>query len=374
MVTLSPYFDINRNTGVVTLLKDAQSIIKESGSYTFQLRIRAYENRMTDAESGGGGLWADDAYVNVSIADWSVNRNKTAGKAQVLPRDGCTLSDLAEVVGLNATEVLQWLTIRANEEVELWDGTHKLSQYVTATDVLASSTRSVFSVPNVIFAVWGYDISHKETMRWSQNKYELGSLGFKVVTFENSRYQTSVEAKATFMDQLTNLSTLKDLHGVYLIGHGSLKPALMTDNEGSTVIIDKSCFSTTSGYDGLSGPVWSIEYHSSAAFNNADQSTWGINHALNYKLGAFIGHACFTEDVDARALCSANGLFWGFHGIVNSNDTIVIAASLWGIREEETGLYTIGGLQKTSKIYHFSRENNNWIFADISPNIDEFWG
>ena len=58
MVTLSPYFDINRNTGVVTLLKDAQSIIKESGSYTFQLRIRAYENRMTDAESGGGGLWA----------------------------------------------------------------------------------------------------------------------------------------------------------------------------------------------------------------------------------------------------------------------------------------------------------------------------
>ena len=26
MVTLSPYFDINRNTGVVTLLKDAQSI------------------------------------------------------------------------------------------------------------------------------------------------------------------------------------------------------------------------------------------------------------------------------------------------------------------------------------------------------------
>lgn len=30
--------------------------------------------------------------------------------------------------------------------------------------------------------------------------------------------------------------------------------------------------------------------------------------------------------------------------------------------------------QKTSKIYHFSRENNNWIFADISPNIDEFWG
>lgn len=74
-------------------------------------------------------------------------------------------------------------------------------------------------------------------------------------------------------------------------------------------------------------------------------SFWGINQALNFKLGAFIAHSCYSAHGEARSLCSANGLFWGSNGVAYSSD-VIVTASLWGWKREDQNLYTLGGRQK----------------------------
>lgn len=159
------------------------------------------------------------------------------------------------------------------------------------------------------------------------------------------------------MEAITNLSVNKKLHGLYLTGHGDLKNVTITNEDGTTEIIQKSYFKTYEQNDQSSGPAWDIEYSSSQVYDPLQQSTWGINQALNYKLGAFIAHSCHSAHGEARSLCSANGLFWGSNGVAYSSD-VIIAASLWGWKQEDQNLYTFGGWQKTAVIHNLSLYGN----------------
>lgn len=98
------------------------------------------------------------------------------------------------------------------------------------------------------------------------------------------------------------------------------------------------------------GGQWSIDYYSSNSYDENQPSSWAINHALNYKLGSLIVHACYSDNDNSVNLCSSNGLMCSFDGVTHYSQVNVFS-TMWGMEaEEEYQYFTIGGLQKTNKI------------------------
>ncbi len=342
LVNPSPYFQIDPQTGAVSLRKNAKEIVALTGEYVHQISIRAYESRKVTGESGGG-FWTDDAVVNISIASWNVDRN-CALKARAFPVDGCTIKTLATDVGLSVEQYQNWLTITNGDYVvELFDGSYKLAKDITFNDVLAQSSLKVFEVPNTIYAIWGFDPQAKVAMHWWDNLQHMNQLGFNVCYFENDHFDNAGEfATSKVFNDIYSLSSRKELHGIYITSHGDGVNA---------------CFGSTD--DPTWGPFWRLQLNSTVNFDSNIPATWGINHALSYKLGSLIVHSCYSANSGAGNLVSTQETTKLFSGVTSSNDHHAFA-TLWGCKQNLNGAYTVGGEQKTKFIYNVSLDPD-WL-------------
>ncbi|MGN0930840.1 MAG: cadherin repeat domain-containing protein, partial [Thermoguttaceae bacterium] len=331
----SDYFAIDPTDGTITLKKDAETYVSETGRYSCELVIRAYDSRFTDGTSGG--VYVDDAEVTISISNWFVNRMHVNNRASATTNDGSSLIDLAKDIGLNPSQYRDWLTYNGVTKVELFSGAVVSVDNIPISAPLATLT-APFSVPNTILAAWFGELNNigKSAVGWNSDLDSLKLLGFHVVEFDNDGYASSTSdvAKSAFLGNIQDLADSKSLHGLYMWGHGN---EVVVGSDGTNL-------STT-------GPLWSVRYTSSADDNVS------IEANLQYQLGALIVHACESNNDNARSLVVSSelgGIFWGANGlfipIVQDGDTVakkwgsVYLGTNWVTSESE---YLIGGLQKT---------------------------
>ena len=332
------YFSIDASTGVITLLEDAATIIA-GAELTDSFSITVYANNTLLTGLSGGNELADSATISVTVSSWSVERWNTNSRARAAAKDGCTVAELANLVGLSTSEFHSWLSANQNAEIELFDGSVKTLDELTATDVLASSR--VLFVPNTIYAAYCYNPSMYGTFGWSENLEGFRHLGFNVETFHNSDYTDSYTAEATFLNGIGNLSLNSELQGIYLIGHGS-------DTSFGYYHASPDPNSWASSW----GPMWTVNY---AGTQNVPgyQSSWSIEAELEYHLGAVYIYACWSGNPNCTSWnllsSSPNSFLWG--RLEEDTPDFSYAPASWGM--EECGTYSIiGGKQATNEFVY----------------------
>ena len=332
------YFSIDASTGVITLLEDAATIIADA-ELTDSFSITVYANNTLLTGLSGGNELADSATISVTVSSWSVERWNTDSRARAAAKDGCTVAELANLVGLDSSEFHSWLTANQNAEIELFDGSVKTLDELTATDVLASSR--VLFVPNTIYAAYCYDPSRYSEFGWFENLEGFRNLGFNVQTFyNNNNYTNSDTAKYDFLDDIGTLSSTGSLQGVYLTGHGS------TTSFGFNVPNNDDPLMWASSW----GPMWTVNYAGTQNYP-FDPSSWSIRAALQYRLGAACIYACESE-IACSVLCSgaSSAIQFGFSDPVYPGYHYMPGE--WG--EENCGNYFIIGGKQETNIYVYS--------------------
>jgi len=313
--------------------------------------------------SSSSGSWSisysDGNQNHLSTGKWRVDRGSgfPIASASVLDtQNGATITELANEIGLRPDEYSKWLTIPGTVPVRDSSSgggsssiTYKTLAQLKPDDVIVGGH---VNVPNVIVMAWFGECTTygKRWMRWGRNKKDLEWLGFRVITFDNDDYektaQDAQDAPKAFLLRLNNLSYLKQIHGLYMMGHGG------KDVNGVEVIGSAGTKIYTKG------PEWVLPYET-------------IRGALaNYKLGALIVHACDGDNTKAKEITSQHGdfVFYGknntfrpFIHFTGSNilPPIDIAESLtieriakhWGGPQTVLSLTPLefGGKQKTRK-------------------------
>ncbi|MDO5308845.1 MAG: hypothetical protein Q4G03_05065 [Planctomycetia bacterium] len=309
------YFQIDSESGKISLVKSAETILIESGeTYAFSFDILAYNANMPDSIDN---YCYDVATVQVTISHWSIVRNNQ-DTASATPSDGCSLESLATTVGLDVDEYRQWLTIASgseNAQIELFDGTMTTVSALEFDDILAANNAAIFSVPNTMFMAYCFNpVVRISGFGFDKNYDALNSLGFKTIAFYNTNYKfdEGMKAKHDFISKIQELSSNKYLHGMYYVCHGVIPDE--NSNNAIGILAGSEDPSETSW-----GPRWRINYRndSSSGSDNAsdDDSQWSIAQALSYHLGAVVAQSCFAGS-NAQSLCSDNGMFSGQAGEV----------------------------------------------------------
>lgn len=189
---------------------------------------------------------------------------------------------------------------------------------------------NLFYVPNTILAAYAFNPDlQNSTFHWDDNMYNLERLGFKIVYFNNTLYATAKQAKNTFLSYISFNSENKYLHGLYLEGHG---------NDGYFSFGNNSTW----------GPKWSVAYSQNNFYVDNENVGAPIVQMLNYKLGAFVAHACYSQS-NVDDLTSRHSVKWGAPGVVISKALNVV--EFWGTQEEIRGgekYCTYGGKQGTN--------------------------
>ncbi len=377
LVQPSELFQINAATGAITLKTSAEAYLATHPEQTVRpLTIKAQDSRFSGYS--GGAAYSDTATVNIVLSEWTVNRNNGA-TASAVAVDGCTIADLAKQVGLTASEFEYWLTKNDQATYELFDGSTVTGAQLTASSVLAATSSvsvASFAVPNTIYMAWFGELGGvgKAGMNWSANQTELGSLGFRVATFDNDGYDSNNApgARNAFLNGIWSLTYGKSIHGLYMMGHGS---ETAIGSAGTNVYTQ--------------GPEWNVAYGSvpgeniigPSMQNPGLRSITTIGDALNYRLGAVIAHACDSGVSDAQYLVTQThlgGIFWGWGGGtytpgVHDNEPI---AKHWGRKitpgtSQDPGIlgsytFTIGGKQETGTFQVSRAANSVWEPIEIS--------
>ena len=301
------FFTIDSDTGQIVLYQDAIDYIAAThGSYECDLQIKAENKNYLNIS---GGAPADVATVHVTFSNWDVQRDGDS-KAQALPNDGASIDRLARIVGLNKDEFLDWLTLEyPYNAVELFDGTIKNCNQLLSGDKLLATSNPFFYVPNTMFAAYCFmgiyqNGTSSGQIGWDVDIPNFERLGFNVVPFVNycdyvPSATEAVQIKRNFLVQLSGLSSNKELHGVYLVGHGSSQSFHVTNStDNEDVYLGNSL-------------VWELKYIDGNFANNHfdpeddddHHGSWTIAGALEYQLGAVIILACQSE-TGATALSS----------------------------------------------------------------------
>jgi len=290
---------------------------------------------------------SDLAVLTINLSQWSIKRLGNA-TAEAHAYNGCTIADLAEQIGLTANQFQDWLTKDNQATYKLFNGNRVTGAKLDVNSELASDI--VFQVPNTIYAVWYWNPAYKDECRWpleniqqdydnfqADNLMRLSGLGFLVFDYDNSSATncnlSPNAAKSKVFNNIQTLANAKALHGLYLTGHGS-----------------ESSFGQADAVNW--GPDWSINY-SGGEYNSQNPDTWAIDHALAYKLGAFIAHSCNSSSDETAVLYTPEadgGVKLVFEGTASGTKTIN-PALLWGVTFDEYGnpLYW-GGEQGTKNI------------------------
>jgi len=164
-------------------------------------------------------------------------------------------------------------------------------------------------------------------------------------------------ARTDFLNKVDVLSSQKQLHGLYMMGHGAdwkqgnPPPSPAIGSDGRKI-------KTWRGRP-VGGPDWDVSYNV-------------IGAKLAYKLGALIIHACFSDNNDAKSLTNIP-IFRGTDGVYApllhliatlgapvSNATVERIAERWGGPKPVPGWPPLefGGKQKTKK---FRDEGRFWF-------------
>jgi hypothetical protein len=167
---------------------------------------------------------------------WQILR---AGQAKAVARSApdAPIEHLAHVIGLRADEERQWLTPGPPTTV---------------------APRRECAVPNTVFMIWTGDGWYfgRLAIRWYREILHFRRLGFKV----EPRYFFDT-SPAQFLDELARASGSRELHGLFVEGHGA------TWN-----------FGTGAGKRRWGGG-WTTDYRD-------------LDQALRYRLGMVIVNAC----------------------------------------------------------------------------------
>jgi hypothetical protein len=270
----------------------------------------------------------DTAYYEASQSSWTITRSGQP-TATVVSGAGDMIYNLAREAGLEATEFQSWL-IPNSQTVTLQDGTFVSAEELRVDHKLAAG--QTFEIPNTILMAWFGETgtAGKAYMGWSDNINDLTNLGFKVETFDNDTYPKTVDGAAqacnAYKNMIENLSNNKQLHGLYMMGHGG------NNSIGS---------SGTNVY--TAGPDWSIPYVGANS----------IASVAMYKLGALIIQACSSDNSNARFLVSDYGIFYGAStgNYVPTPSNIALHWGYHGVRVivGNVLVYEYGGKQHTNK-------------------------
>jgi hypothetical protein len=295
---------------------------------------------------------SDTAYYEVVESNWTVTRNNGA-TAPAISGHGDTIFNLANDIGLDPREFKNWLTITSST-IRLMNGTSISSSQLKIDDKLYGGQQ--FQIPNTISMAWfgeGGDLG-KKYMQWENNISNLRKLGFAVSIFDNDSFSINERfteqnmpgygfpdnAKVSFLKQVNQLSSMKTLHGMYMMGHGSTSSVGSEGWQG-----DYQHFTCV-------GPLWNVSYGHVPQNNDVpDLNTIGGN--LKYRLGTLIIQACESNESNARSgLLSHNGIF---HGESGTYMPVPMTLSIvWGYQRQHNHLYDLfyidlyGGKQKTN--------------------------
>jgi hypothetical protein len=265
----------------------------------------------------------DLATVPITLTQWQVSRNG-ASKAPATSMIGCTIAELADEIGLQQNEFKKWLTFTTDTVTKI-DGTIIPTSALSSSDLLAGGQQ--FQIPNTIYMAWFGEMGGlgKEYMNWSTNKNDLESLGFKVDTFDNDSFAgfSANSVKNVYKNMIETLSINKQLHGLYMMGHGNNNSV---GSKGTNVY--------------TLGPQWSIPY----------TGTNSIESLIFYKIGALIIHACYSNNDNAKSLKSDNGIFEGQTGTYVPIPPPVRIVRHWGFRVTllDEIIFEYGGKQHTN--------------------------
>ena len=120
------------------------------------------------------------------------------------------------------------------------------------------------------------------------------------------------------------------------------------------------CFGLHEGSVGHDwGPTWNIDYYSDEPFQLYDPNSWSISQALDYKLGVFIGHSCYSANNSSSLIYSSNAIYCTFPDETYSYDRQAFT-SAWGYVENEDGTYNIGGKQGTNLVENVTLYGDIW--------------
>lgn len=94
-------------------------------------------------------------------------------------------------------------------------------------------------------------------------------------------------------------------------------------------------------------------------FQLSDPNSWSISQALDYKLGVFIGHSCYSDNNSSSLIYSSNAIYCTFPGETYSG-LVQSFTSAWGYVENVDGTYNIGGKQGTNLVENVNLYGYIW--------------
>ena len=247
--------------------------------------------------------------LDVVPAKWEIIRNGGA-KATAKPLlNDCTIGELANIIGLQAFsinedghvigEFRKWLTFTSGHITVRLNSGDKSIPAGDLTWVHPLVAGQKFEIPNTMLMAWFGEIAQggRVWMHWKRNVADLEEgLGFCVKQFNNDdvKFQNNpFKAANDFLSDLNALSIQKELHGLYMMGHGG-------DNEIGS--------SGTKVY--TKGPKWSVPYitlnPNDPNDNPIGNGTDSVGGKIVYRLGKLIIHACESSNPNASLLVDQN--------------------------------------------------------------------
>jgi len=223
---------------------------------------------------------------------WAIDRRRDRPRAAALTRPGATVRALADTIGLGAEpdQWPRWLTA-PGEAVLRPGGAPVALDRLTADDELAPG--QVFEVPNRVLMVWTGDLGWfgRWAVRWRRDRDYLGWRGFQ--PYEEILEVTDDGTLARLLGDVAGSSKRKELHGLFVTGHGS--PWSF----------------------GSRGAVFCVPYVD-------------LSQALGYGLAVMAINACEGgwSKADCVGGCGPEGLECGGRDLVSSSP----AARFWGVK------------------------------------------
>src|SRR5262245_46323168 len=151
---------------------------------------------------------------------WTIDRRRSSPRAPALTRPGATLRALADTIGLGAEpeQWPRWLTV-PTETVLRHDSTPVAPDRLGPDDELAPG--QAFEVPNRVLMVWTGDLGWfgRWAVRWNRDRDYLRWRGFQ--PHEEILEVTDDSTLARLLGDVAVSSKNKELHGMFVTGHGS---------------------------------------------------------------------------------------------------------------------------------------------------------
>ena len=148
---------------------------------------------------------------------WKIER---AGqdKASAKPDSGDTIAGLAGIIGLNASEYRNWLSLVGPTRMPT-----SVSQPITQC--------SEFRIPNTVMAYFGGNVGGvgRWWVAWSFSVNYLQERGFNVPNFHHTPGDSG-----RLEDELVKFGGAKKLHGLYFWGHGNT--SMLASKEGDVLV------------------------------------------------------------------------------------------------------------------------------------------